>query len=180
MHSSFHRQLKCLLCLFLFCSQHLSTVCHRTAFRIKLQRHITAAWVRGNSITSGPQYSSSFCGQTQIIKCRFTLFDCTGATQRLRWQIEHSLSLTLLWFKARCHVQTRLWGIGPIRALITPFTGALHRSGSELGTAQDICAAADVCGGGVLGRGETITTLISHPGSLWDGKWLLAGLSHWL
>ncbi|KAF0045956.1 hypothetical protein F2P81_002485 [Scophthalmus maximus] len=63
---------------------HLSTVCHRTAFRIKLQRHITAAWVRGNSITSGPQYSSSFCGQTQIIKCRFTLFDCTGATQRLR------------------------------------------------------------------------------------------------
>lgn len=36
----------------------------------------------------------------------------------------------------------------------------------ELETAQDVCAAADVCIRGVLGRGETITTLISHPDSL--------------
>lgn len=50
--------------------------------------------------------------------------------------------------------------------LIATFTGALEYSGFELRTAQDVCAAADVCGGGVLGRRETITTLISHPDSL--------------
>ena len=50
--------------------------------------------------------------------------------------------------------------------LIATFTGAPDCSGLELETAQDVCAAADVCGGGVLGRGETITTLISHPDSL--------------
>lgn len=34
--------------------------------------------------------------------------------------------------------------------LIATFTGALHCRGSELETAQDVCAAADVYGGGVL------------------------------
>lgn len=33
------------------------------------------------------------------------------------------------------------------------YWGPLYCSGSELEAAQDVCAAADVVGGGVLGRG---------------------------
>lgn len=37
-----------------------------------------------------------------------------------------------------------------------------------------------VRGGGVFGREQAITTSISHPDSLRDGKWLLVGFGRWL
>lgn len=61
----------------------------------------------------------------QIIKCWFTLFNFTKATSPYCfahcWQIELWPWPSSVWFKATCHLQMRLWGIGKILALITTF-----------------------------------------------------------
>lgn len=109
----------------------------------------------------------------QIIKCPFPLCICISAAAALLMD----WTAASAWRSRASVCRQGSWGIGPILTPTTPFT---QRCSSELEASWDVCAGADVCGGGVFGREQAITTSISHPDSPGDGKWLLVGFGRWL
>lgn len=99
--------------------------------------------------------------------------------QLLCWQIEQQLQPDVLVVPHR----RATWRRGSVRNWPNSDADCSVYAALQLGAGgcpRCMCRRRRVCGGAVFGREQAITTSISHPDSLRDGKWLLVGFGRWL
>lgn len=114
----------------------------------------------------------------QIIKCSFTLHTSFAAAAALLTDWAAAIAWRSRGSTQKSHVETRLVRNRPNSNADCSVYAALQLGAG--GCPRCMCRRARVCGGAVFGREQAITTSISHPDSLWDGKWLLVGFGRWL
>lgn len=114
----------------------------------------------------------------QIIRCSFTLYTSFTAAAALLTDWTEATAWRSRGSTQKSHVETRWVRNRPnSNADCSVYTALLLGAG---GCLRCMCRRGRVRGGGVFGREQAITTSISHPDSLRDGKWLLVGFGRWL
>lgn len=114
----------------------------------------------------------------QIIRCSFTLCTSFTAAAALLTDWRAATAWCSHGSTQESHVETKLVRNWPnSNADCSVYTALQPGAG---GSPRCMCRHGRVCGGGVFGREQAITTSISHPDSLRDGKWLLVGFGRWL
>lgn len=126
--------------------------------------------VYGGSVWFGLDVTADY----QMLICPLHLFDCGGCfADRLNTQLQPDVLVV----PRRRATRRRGW----LRNRANSNADCSVYAALQLGAGGcPRCMCGRVRSGGVFGREQAITTSISHPDSLRDGKWLLVGFGRWL